>query len=44
MPLTQESGIGGIVDPGASVEVGFTRTHPETPSLRPEELSMAAVL
>jgi len=34
-PLTQESGMVPIVDPGASVEVGFTRNHPETPGLRP---------
>ncbi len=41
--LTQESCMVAIVDPEASVEVGFTRNRPETPGLRPEEPCMAAV-
>ncbi len=41
--LTQESCMVAIVDPEASVEVGFTRNRPETPGLRPEEACMAAV-
>jgi len=41
--MTRESEMVTIVDPGASVEVVFTRDHPVTPDLESEDLCMGAV-
>jgi putative transposase len=42
-PLTRELREVAIVDPGATVEVVFNRTMPESPESTPEVLSMAVV-